>query len=148
MTRGAPSTSEENFRGAKLTGGGGSRALFSTLLQGAKMNDSLGPPDVRPPGYAPADIFDLKYTDDNMYVVESPEILIRNLLSIQKLQNLLKNIFFDPKNTFSHPNLRTFNMYALASFGFGFSRSKIPRNDKKILCIRQNHVLIGGILLD
>ena len=33
-------------------------------------------------------------------------------------------------------------MYALASFGFGFRRSKITRNDKKILCIRQNYVLV------
>ena len=34
-------------------------------------------------------------------------------------------------------------MYALASSGFGFRRSKITRNDKKILCIRQNYVLVG-----
>ena len=33
-------------------------------------------------------------------------------------------------------------MYALASFGFGFRRSKIIRNDKKSLCIRQNYVLV------
>ena len=33
-------------------------------------------------------------------------------------------------------------MYALASFEFGFRRSKITRNDKKILCIRQNYVSV------
>ena len=33
--------------------GGGWGQHSSTLLQGAKINDSLGPPDVRPPGYAP-----------------------------------------------------------------------------------------------
>ena len=32
--------------------------------------------------------------------------------------------------------------YALASFGFGFRRLKIIRNDKEILCIRQNHVFV------
>ena len=35
-----------------LTGGGGGQHS-STLLQGAKTNDSLGPPGGRPPGYAP-----------------------------------------------------------------------------------------------
>ena len=29
------------------------RATFFNLVQGAKINDSLGPPGVRPPGYAP-----------------------------------------------------------------------------------------------
>ena len=35
-------------------------------------------------------------------------------------------------------------MYALASFGFGFGfrRSKIYRNNNKIICIRQDHVLV------
>ena len=33
-------------------------------------------------------------------------------------------------------------MYALASFGFGFRMSTITRNDKKILYIRQNYVLV------
>ena len=37
-------------------------------------------------------------------------------------------------------------MYALASFGFGFRRSKTSRNDKTILCIRQNHVLVEFFL--
>ena len=39
-------------------------------------------------------------------------------------------------------NLRMLNIYALASFGFGFRRSKVSRNDKKILCICPNHVLV------
>ena len=34
------------------TGGGGVRATFFNS-EGAKINDSLGPPVVRPPGYAP-----------------------------------------------------------------------------------------------
>ena len=42
-------------------------------------------------------------------------------------------MFFDQKIHFFYPNLRTLNMYALASFGFGFRRSKITRNDTKIL---------------
>ena len=54
---------------------------------------------------------------------------------------MLKTCFLTKKLHF-YPNLRTLNMYALASFGFGFRRSKIPRNDKKILCIRQNYVLV------
>ena len=33
-------------------------------------------------------------------------------------------------------------MYALASFGFRFRRSNVSKNDKNILCIRQNHVLV------
>ena len=37
-----------------LTGGGGSWGQHSsTLLNGAKFNDSLGSPEVRPPGYEP-----------------------------------------------------------------------------------------------
>ena len=43
---------------------------------------------------------------------------------------------------FFHPNLRTLNMYALASFKFGFRWSNISKNDKNILCKRQNHVLV------
>ena len=50
-------------------------------------------------------------------------------------------MFFDQKCIFN-PNPRMLNMYALASYGFGFRRSKITRNDKKILCIRQNHVFV------
>ena len=34
-------------------GGGGVRATFF-ISEGAKINDSMGPPGVRPPGYAPA----------------------------------------------------------------------------------------------
>ena len=49
---------------------------------------------------------------------------------------------FDQKLYFFHPNLRTLNMYALASFKFGFTRSNISKNVKNILCIRQNHVLV------
>ena len=52
-----------------------------------------------------------------------------------------KHVFW-PKNCIFYPNLRTLNMYALASSGFGFRRSKVTRNDKKILCIRQNYVLV------
>ena len=47
---------------------------------------------------------------------------------------------------FIHPNLRTLNTYTLASFGFGFSRSKIPTNDKKILHTPKARV--GEVLLD
>ena len=46
----------------------------------------------------------LKYTNYNKYVVESPEPLIRKLLSIRiekekcvKLRNMLKTCFFDQK---------------------------------------------------
>ena len=53
-----------------------------------------------------------------------------------------KNMLFDQKIHFFYPNHRTLNMYALASFGFGFRQSKITRNDTKILCIRLNHVLV------
>ena len=52
-----------------------------------------------------------------------------------------KHVFW-PKNCIFYQNLRTLNMYALASSGFRFRRSKITRNDKKILCIRQNYVLV------
>ena len=33
-------------------GGGGVRATFF-ISEGAKINDSMGPPGMRPPGYAP-----------------------------------------------------------------------------------------------
>ena len=51
-------------------------------------------------------------------------------------------MFFVQLNVFFHPNLRTLNMYALASFQFGFRRSNISKKYKNILCIRQNHVLV------
>ena len=54
---------------------------------------------------------------------------------------MLKTCFLT-KNAFFHPNLRTLNMHALASFGFGFRRSNISNNGKISLCIRQNHVLV------
>ena len=57
-----------------------------------------------------------------------------------KLRNMLKTCFLT-KNAFFYPNHRTLNMYAHASFGFGF-RSLITRNDKKNLCICQNHVFV------
>ena len=59
----------------------------------------------------------------------------------KSFETCLKHVFC-PKNVFFHPNLRTLNMYALASFQFGFRRSNISKNDKNILCIRQNHVLV------
>ena len=55
---------------------------------------------------------------------------------------MLKTYFLTKNCIFFHPNLRTLNMYALASFGFGFRRSNISKNDKNILCTRQNHVLV------
>ena len=49
-------------------------------------------------------IFDLKYTDNNKYIVESQEIIIRNLLLIRierekcvKASQHAKNMFFDQK---------------------------------------------------
>ena len=52
-------------------------------------------------------IFDLKYTDNNKYVVESPAIIITKLLSIQierekcvKTSQYAKNMFFDHKIAF------------------------------------------------
>ena len=41
------------FHNAAYSTGGGVRATFFNF-EGAKINDSLGPPGVRPPGYAPA----------------------------------------------------------------------------------------------
>ena len=91
-------------------------------------------------------IFDV--TDYNKYVVESPELVIRRLLSIHiereksvKALKHEKHIFW-PKTAFFHPNLRTLIMYALASFRFGFRRSNISKNDENILCICQNHILV------
>ena len=40
------------FHNASYSTGGGVRATFFNS-EGAKINDSLGPPGVRPPGYAP-----------------------------------------------------------------------------------------------
>ena len=52
-------------------------------------------------------IFHLKYTDNNKYLVESPEIIIRKLLSIRiekdkslKDSKHAKNMFFDQKCIF------------------------------------------------
>ena len=52
-------------------------------------------------------IFDLKYTDNNKYVVESPAIVIRKLLSIRierekcvKTSQHAENVFFDQKIAF------------------------------------------------
>ena len=94
--------------------------------------------------------FDLKYTDYNKhdkYVVESPEILIRKLLSIRierekyvKASKQVVNMFFEQnKKKYFLPKSQNTQH---ASFGFGFRKSKISRNDKKILCIRPNHVLV------
>ena len=47
-----------------------------------------------------------------------------------------------PQKCIFCPNLRTLNMYTLASFGFGFRRLNVSKNNKDILCIRQNHVLV------
>ena len=82
-------------------------------------------------------IFYLKYKDNNKYVIESPEMVIRKLLSIRierekcvKATPHAKNMFFDQKCIF-YLHLRMLKTYALASFGFGFRRSKRTRNDKK-----------------
>ena len=55
-------------------------------------------------------IFDLKYKDYNKYVVESPEIEIRKLLSIRiereksvKALKHAKNMFFDQKKCIFSP---------------------------------------------
>ena len=52
-------------------------------------------------------IFDLKYTDNKKYIVESPAIIIRKLLSIWierekfvKASQHAKNMFFDQKIAF------------------------------------------------
>ena len=60
-----------------------------------------------------------------------------------KLWNMLKTCFFFwTKNAFFCPSRRTLNMYTLTSFGFGFRRSNRSKNNKDILCIHQNHVLV------
>ena len=73
MTRGAPCSfkRKQGLQGRKLqgrqidasylTGRGGEGNILPTLLQGAKINDSLGLPGVRPPGYAPASYLGRQY---------------------------------------------------------------------------------------
>ena len=46
------------FTTRHIQGGGGVRATFFNS-EGAKINDSLGPPSVRPPGYAPENLLTL-----------------------------------------------------------------------------------------
>ena len=53
-----------------------------------------------------------------------------------------KNMFFDQKNAFFYPNLRTLNMYALASFGFGFRRSLLEMTKKSLHTPKPR---VGGI---
>ena len=56
--------------------------------------------------------------------------------------------FFDTKNVILHLNFRTLNMYSLASFGFGFRRSKISRNYIKKSSLHTPKACVGGILID
>ena len=52
-------------------------------------------------------------------------------------------MFFDQKLHFFTPiSERSTCTHLTSSFGFGFRRSNISNNDKNILCIRQNHVLV------
>ena len=94
-------------------------------------------------------IFDVKYTVYNKYVLESPEIVIRKLLSIRnerekclKALKHTKTIFFDQKlNFFTHISERSTytNLHHSDLDSGGQIYLKRTQN---ILCIRQNNVLV------
>ena len=97
----------------KRGGGGGEGNIFNS--EGAKINDSLGPPGVRPPGYAPVRT-GLNFTTDHLtetkllynqdqlqsHVVLTSWIIFHFIFQLQELVILDQGVIitFWPKNCY------------------------------------------------
>ena len=91
---------------------GGVRATFFNS-EGAKINDSLGPPGVRPPGYAPGYIFHWAPTLNSPVTIfrlvqeghfNMNSVVVRSGMSVGKSLLLLTQTLMFPIN-FSHPRV-------------------------------------------